>query len=132
MTNGFMRGAAILIGVVMIANGIVMLANPSGWYGAVPGVVHTGPLNVHFVRDIGIAGGIAGAAIVWGAFRGGWIATAVGAALLAAHSVLHIVETILGHHRDVLGAELLTVHLPAWAAVTIALVQRRSAAGMRR
>jgi hypothetical protein len=128
MQHGFMRIAAIVIGAVMVANGIVMLAGPAGWYGAVPGVAHTGPLNVHFVRDIGIAGGVAGAAIVWGAFRGGWIATAVGAALLAAHSVLHIVETILGHHHDVLGAELLTVHAPAWAAVTIAFLQRRSAA----
>ena len=129
MTHGFMRIAAILIGVVMIANGIVMLVNPPMWYGAVPGVADTGPLNVHFVRDIGIAGGIAGAAIVWGAFRGGWIATTVGAALLAAHSGLHIIETILGHHSHVLGAELLTVHLPAWAAVTIALLQKRTAPG---
>lgn len=123
-----MRSAAIVLGVIMIANGIAMLANPAGWYGAVPGVADTGPLNVHFVRDIGIGGGIAGAAIVWGAFRGGWIATAVGAALLAAHSLLHIGETILGHHGDVLGAELLAVHVPAWAAVTIAFLQRRSAA----
>jgi hypothetical protein len=120
-----MRIVAILIGIVMAANGLFMLADPPAWYGAVPGVPHTGPLNVHFVRDIGIAYGLAGAAIIWGAFRGGWIATALGAAFLALHSVLHIGETIMGHHRDVLGAELVAVHLPAWAAVMIAVLQKR-------
>ena len=123
-----MRILAIVIGAIMLANGIFMFVDPPSWYGAVPGVPETGPLNLHFVRDIGIAFGVSGGAIIWGAFGGGWRVTALGAAFLALHSLLHIGETIMGHHRDVLLNEILGVHLPSWAAVVIAYLQSRRAA----
>lgn len=120
-----MRILAIVLGALMAANGVFMFADPPDWYAAVPGVPDTGPLNLHFVRDIGIAYGVAGAAIVWGAFGGGWRATALGAAFLALHSLLHIGETLMGHHHDVLLNEVVAVHLPAWLAVGLAYLQRR-------
>ena len=120
-----MRILAIVLGALMAANGVFMFADPPDWYAAVPGVPDTGPLNLHFVRDIGIAYGVAGAAIVWGALGGGWRATALGAAFLALHSLLHIGETIMGHHHDVLLNEVVAVHLPAWLAVGLAYLQRR-------
>ena len=123
-----MRILAIVLGALMAANGVFMFADPPSWYLAVPGVPDTGPLNLHFVRDIGIAYGVSGAAIIWGSFGGGWRATALGAAFLALHSLLHVGETIMGHHRDVLLNEVLAVHLPAWLAVAIAYLQRRQAA----
>jgi hypothetical protein len=123
-----MRILAIVLGALMAANGVFMFADPPGWYAAVPGVPETGPLNLHFVRDIGIAYGVAGAAIVWGAAGGGWRATALGAAFLALHSLLHVGETIMGHHHDVLLNELVAVHLPAWLAVALAYLQRRQPA----
>src|SRR5215831_10035016 len=49
----------------LAANGLAMLEVPANWYAMVPGVVDTGPFNVHFVRDIGIAYVVAGAALVW-------------------------------------------------------------------
>jgi len=49
----------------LAANGLAMLVVPANWYAMVPGVVDTGPFNVHFVRDIGIAYVVAGAALVW-------------------------------------------------------------------
>jgi hypothetical protein len=120
-----MRILAIVLGALMAANGVFMFADPPGWYAAVPGVPDTGPLNLHFVRDIGIAYGVAGSAIVWGAVGGGWRVTALGAAFLALHSLLHIGETIMGHHHDVLLNEVVAVHLPAWLAVALAYLQRR-------
>ena len=123
-----MRILAIVLGALMAANGVFMFVDPPSWYAAVPGVPETGPLNLHFVRDIGIAYGVAGTAIIWGAFSGGWQATALGAAFLALHSLLHVGETIMGHHRDVLVNEVLAVHLPAWATVVIAYLQSRPTA----
>ena len=39
-----------------LANGLWMLFAPAHWYQNLPaGVPDTGPLNVHFVRDIGAA-----------------------------------------------------------------------------
>jgi len=43
-----------LLGVVNLANGVWMLADPAGWYHGLPAAVpDTGPLNLHFVRDVG-------------------------------------------------------------------------------
>jgi hypothetical protein len=123
-----MRILAIILGALMAANGVYMFVDPAAWYAAVPGVPDTGPFNPHFVRDIGIAYGVAGTAIIWGQFGGGWRTTALGAAFLALHSLLHVGETIMGHHHDVLLNEVLAVHVPAWLAVAIAFLQRRQTA----
>jgi uncharacterized protein YjeT (DUF2065 family) len=123
-----MRIIAIILGLVMAANGVVMLAAPEPWYHAVPGVADTGHFNIHFVRDIGIAYVVAGAAIAWGAFGAGWAATALGAAFLAGHAALHAIETIAGQHHDVLLNEIAGVHAPAIIAVLIAVWQRRASA----
>jgi len=45
-----------VVGVLNLANGLWMLLAPASWYHGLPaGVPDTGPLNVHFVRDIGAA-----------------------------------------------------------------------------
>jgi hypothetical protein len=46
---------AIGLGLALAANGLLMLLDPAGWYALAPGVPETGPLNLHFVRDIGCA-----------------------------------------------------------------------------
>ena len=47
-----------------LANGLWMLADPAGWYARLPAAVpDTGPLNVHFVRDIGSAFTVTGIAL---------------------------------------------------------------------
>ena len=51
-----MRIAFWLFGLTSLANGLWMLAAPAQWYADLPaGVPDTGPLNLHFVRDIGAA-----------------------------------------------------------------------------
>jgi uncharacterized protein YjeT (DUF2065 family) len=65
-----MRGlVASVLGLGLAANGLTMLAVPMSWYTMVPGVVDTGPFNLHFVRDIGVAYVVTGAALVWFAKR---------------------------------------------------------------
>jgi hypothetical protein len=120
----------------LAANGLWMLFGPHGWYHAVPGVSATGPLNLHFVRDIGCAYLIAAAGLAWRAVEPvrGSGAALLGAAFLLLHAGVHIAETLLGICgwgallRDVPG-----VVLPAIAALALAWpLRQRCAASSRR
>jgi len=45
-----------ILGAMNLGNGLWMLFAPEAWYHDLPaGVPDTGPLNLHFVRDIGAA-----------------------------------------------------------------------------
>lgn len=121
-----MRILTFILAAVMAGNGVYMFIDPPAWYAAVPGVPDTGPLNVHFVRDIGLAYLTAGIALAWSELGGGWRVSALGAMFIALHSALHVGETIMGHHHDVILNELLAVHLPALLAILISVLQRRS------
>jgi hypothetical protein len=89
------RAISILLAVTMGGNGLVMLAAGRWWYGAVAGVPETGPFNPHFVKDIGAAYLVVGAAFAWLAARaspearGAAIASA---AFLALHAGIHLAE----------------------------------------
>lgn len=107
------RMIALLLGATMAANGIYMFEDPPAWYNMVPGVPDTGPLNGHFVRDIGLAYLTAGLAYAWSIFGAGWRASALATLFIASHALLHVGETAMGHHLDVLLPELAAVHLPA-------------------
>jgi hypothetical protein len=48
------------LALALAANGGFMLAAPAPWYAMIPGVADTGPLNAHFIRDIGAAYLVAG------------------------------------------------------------------------
>lgn len=51
-----MRMVFWLLGILNLGNGLWMLAAPVSWYHNLPAdVPDTGPLNLHFVRDIGAA-----------------------------------------------------------------------------
>src|SRR5207244_12087392 len=51
-----MRAIFRILGWLNLANGLWMLLAPAGWYHHLPAAVpDTGPLNPHFVRDIGAA-----------------------------------------------------------------------------
>ena len=57
-----------VVGVVMLANALWMLAGPMHWYTELPAAVpDTGPFNPHFVRDIGCAFFSVGIALIWAA-----------------------------------------------------------------
>lgn len=105
-------------------NGLRMIFDPAGWYASIPGIELTGPLNTHFVPDIGFA--FVTAAIGFGvwAIRPHIAAWAVmGAIWPALHGVFHVIG--LGHHvpeGGVLLVELAGVVVPAALGVAVAAV----------
>jgi hypothetical protein len=122
------RIVAWIVGLSLITNGLTMLAVPDAWYVLVPGVPQTGPLNPHFVRDIGTAYLIAGATLVWFAIdRAAWPAAVAGAAFLAIHALIHLWDAAAGReHAHQLLVDLPTVFLPPVLAIWIAWPPRFS------
>jgi hypothetical protein len=126
---------AIVLGLAALgnlANGAWMLADPVHWYENLPaGVPDFGPLNEHFVRDIGCAFVVQGAALAAAAFRPAWRVAACGAVALfyVMHALVHVVDTL----RGLVGPEHWTidmsgVYLPALIMVAVTyLVARRPA-----
>src|SRR5436190_23464394 len=87
-----------LLAAALAANGLFMLGSPHAWYRAVPGVIGTGPLNEHFVRDIGCAYLITAVGLAWRAVQPsiGWPAALLGALFLLLHAGVHLADTLLG------------------------------------
>jgi hypothetical protein len=86
------------VAIFAIANGIAMLARPLAWYEWVPTVRFTGPPNLHFLRDIGIAYLTSGLLLAYGAAapQARRLAVVAGNAWLTLHGVLHVVEVLTG------------------------------------
>ncbi len=118
-----------------IANGAWMLVAPGNWYTDLPaGVPDTGPLNAHFVRDIGCAFLTMGVALGWAALRKAVRAplVAVAAVFFVAHALLHIHDVARGLlDSDHLLLDVPGVYLPAVFLVWAAIRFRRDPIGAR-
>jgi len=113
----------VLLAVMLAANGIAMLAMPQTWYGLIPGVPDTGPLNAHFVRDIGCAYLISGVSFLWLVRQPrAWPAAMAGTGFLILHALVHVGEMLAGtidwHHllEDIPGVFLVPA-LAFWLAL---------------
>jgi hypothetical protein len=98
MSKSFCPGLAVLLGILLGANGIFMLVSPTNWYFAVPGVTSTGPFNQHFLRDIGLIFLLISGAYLVGAARPHmrvllWAAPTL---WLAGHALFHFWEVAIG------------------------------------
>lgn len=94
-----------------LGNGVWMLADPAHWYFNLPaGVPDFGPMNEHFVRDIGCIYLLMGAALAVGAFVPRWrfAACAVTTSFYVLHAVVHVVDTM----RGLVGPEHWMIDLP--------------------
>ena len=113
---------ALILGAGLAANGLFTLGDPAAWYAAVPGVPMTGPLNPHFVRDIGCAYVVAGAALAAFAFDARARAAALaGGAFLALHALVHLWDWASGREMlDHLIADLPAVFAPPALALWLA------------
>jgi hypothetical protein len=82
----------LILGAFHLLNGLTMLAAPMAWYMAVPGVSASGPLNHHFVADIGLVFVASGAGLILGARASAHAAVwaMAGAAWPALHALLHV------------------------------------------
>jgi len=98
MPNTLVTWTALLLGLVILANGVFMLAAPESWYWLVPGVPDRGPFNQHFVRDIGFIYALAGAAFIYGAVytRHQLALWLIPTAWLTLHAIFHIWEVVVG------------------------------------
>lgn len=118
-----------------LANGAWMLADPAGWYTTLPAAVpDTGPLNVHFIRDIGGAFVVMGVGLVVAALRP---ALRLPMVLVTAlfywlHALIHVTDTMAGRLPSSHWAiDFPGVYLPAILLVVVAVKlfgQRSSAA----
>jgi hypothetical protein len=88
-----------LFGAGNLINGAWMLASPAHWYINLPAdVPGSGPLNEHFVRDIGCIFFLLGVALVVSIWRRRLRVTAMtaAAAYSAAHALVHVVDQARG------------------------------------
>jgi hypothetical protein len=113
---------AWILGIGFLVNGLVMLGLPADWYVTIPGVVDTGPFNAHFIRDIGAAYLVAGAAFVWFALNpGARPAVVAAAAFLTLHALVHLWDAAAGReHVHQLLIDLPPIFLPPALAIWIA------------
>ncbi|MEO6026667.1 MAG: hypothetical protein ABIR79_07375 [Candidatus Binatia bacterium] len=103
-----------------LANGAWMLADPAGWYTTLPAAVPDfGPLNEHFVRDIGSTFTMLGIGLLWAAFQ-----TTVRLPVLVLvtlfttlHALVHVYDTA----RGLVGPEHWSIDFPAIYLPTIVL-----------
>src|SRR5207244_13388737 len=105
------------------ANGFLMLVDPAGWYAMVPGVPETGPLNAHFVCDIGAAYLVTGAAIAALALDARAAPAALaGALFLTLHALVHVADAMaVRTYAEHVLAELASVFAPAVIALWLVL-----------
>ncbi len=118
-------------GLANLGNAGWMLADPAGWYATLPAAVpDTGPLNEHFVRDIGSAFAVMGVAMAWAAFR-----PALRAPMLALvslfyvlHALVHVTDTIAGRlPGSHWGIDFPGVYAPAILIVVLTAMAARAA-----
>jgi hypothetical protein len=89
----------VALGVGNIANAAWMLGSPAGWFSGLPAAVPDfGPLNEHFVRDIGSAFLTGGVALIWAAFVPRWRVPLVAPVTLffVLHALAHVFDTTRG------------------------------------
>jgi len=88
-----------VLAAINLANGVWMLVAPEGWYFGLPAAVpDTGPLNLHFVRDIGATYVTMAAALFWAASRRADRVALVAMVLLfhVLHATEHVLDTLAG------------------------------------
>jgi hypothetical protein len=123
-------GAAVVMGTLVLANGLFMLVSPIDWCFAVPGVTTTGPFNQLFIRDIGLIFLFVGAAYLIGAARLHYrvVLWAAPTLWLAGHAVFHLWKVAVGIcEPSVIGRDFPAVSLPAIVGAVLTLWTVRAA-----
>ena len=120
-----MRAVFWVFGLLNIANGLWMLLAPASWYQHLPAAVpDTGPLNAHFVRDIGAAFTTIGVALCVAApqaerHRGALLAATL---FYVLHAVVHMADLASGRlHQGHWLIDLPGVFVPAIVLAVLSL-----------
>ncbi len=99
MTPFLLKAFYNFTGAVNIGNGLWMLLFAENWYLNLPAAIEdTGPLNTHFVHDIGLVYCIVGIAAFYCAARVHHCkAVHIGMSLfIVGHALIHVVEILIG------------------------------------
>jgi hypothetical protein len=110
----------ILFGSGNLINASWMLASPISWYTKLPaGVPDFGPLNEHFIRDLGAMFLVSGALLVYAALREAWrkFAVTLNLGWYAVHALIHVYDTL----RGAVGKEHFLIDLPLVYVPTLLL-----------
>ena len=116
-----------------LANGLWMLAAPRHWYITLPAAVPDfGPLNEHFVRDIGSTYTMLGVGLLWATFRP---AVRIPVLVLVTlfnglHALVHVYDTgrgLVGPQHW--GIDFPAIYLPAIVLVILTAVLVRRSVG---
>jgi hypothetical protein len=116
MWRRILAGALGAFGAV---NSLAMLIEPAGWFARVPGAADTGPFNMHFVQDVGLAflaASLGLCALAWRATL--WPAALAGSAFLVFHALLHLWGLAHGHSRTAV-FDLVAIVAPAALALFV-------------
>lgn len=95
-----LRGMLVLFGLMSLGNGMYMLVAPGHWFHEMPaGIPDTGPMNPHFVRDVGVVYALSGGGLLWAALN---LARAYPVVIMVTlfylgHAVLHVFDIVMGH-----------------------------------
>lgn len=116
------RGLLIIVGLLWLATGIWIFADPHGFYERTPGLAMMGPYSVHFIRDVGLAFVASGVAATFGARRRNRSLAFAGAGWPFLHALFHFqIWSHRGFPFDAIAAfDFIAVIAPAFLAVTLA------------
>ncbi len=89
---------ALIVGLLLLANGVWMVMTPLGWFTATPIVWRTGVANAHFIRDVGWTYATVGALVIGGLVHGAarTLLLSLAAIWLGGHAIIHIGELAVG------------------------------------
>src|SRR5690242_19842110 len=130
MNTKSVRTILILLGIFHAANGVSMLVAPDFWYNSVPGVTASGPINHHFIADIGLAFIASGIGLLM-ALRSGAIAATfalAGATWPALHALVHVWEWIsdgIPGNPQQIASDFVAVMLASFAGFWLAWIWAR-------
>lgn len=121
-SRSFGRGSLLGIGLLWVATGVSIFADPQGFYDRTPGLAMMGPYSVHFIRDVGLAFIAAGTATVVGAWQCNRQLALAGAGWPFLHALFHLqIWSHRGFPFDAIAAfDVIAVIAPAFLAVILA------------
>lgn len=116
------RALLIIVGLLWVATGLSIFADPHGFYDRTPGLAMMGPYNVHFIRDVGLAFVAAGTSAAVGAWRRNRSLAFAGTVWPFLHALFHIqIWSHRGFPFDAIaGFDFVAVMAPAFLAVMLA------------
>lgn len=117
------RIASAALALLFFGIAVQMLIDPAGWYSSTPGVPDTGPMNTHFIRDIGAGFLMSAFAYAFCASKQSvWPLPVVGAVFPGIHAAIHAASLLSGHSHGSPAVDFFGVVVPGTLAVTLAVI----------